>query len=221
MEDFVTALENEFLLHANSSIAKQQEAYMRNLFVFYGIKSPKRKKIQKPFLDKNHLPLKKEAANLVKQLWAKPQREFQYTAQELLQKYKNVEPNDIVLLEYMLTNKSWWDTVDFIAANLVGAYFISFPKQRKKYVKKWIDSNSIWLQRTAVLFQLKYKNKVDTVLLSQIINALLGSNDFFITKAIGWMLRNYSKSNPAWVKQFVSQTNLSPLSKKEALKYLS
>ena len=87
-------------------------------------------------------------------------------------------------------------------------------------MKKWLESGNIWLQRSALLFQLKYKEDIDTQILSSIINYLLGSKEFFINKAIGWILREYSRTNPSWVVGFVERTALNPLSKKEALRLL-
>jgi len=104
---------------------------------------------------------------------------------------------------------------------LVGAYFKHFSDEKQTVIDKWLASENIWLQRTALLFQLKYKDQVDTSLLKYVITRLLGSNEFFINKAIGWILREYSKTNPTWVAAFVAETDLHPLSKREALKWLS
>ncbi len=221
MTTFINVLEIELAQHANPNIALEQKAYMRNQFEYYGIKSAERREIQKPFLIKEFLPKKDELGKTVIFLWEKPQRDYQYFAQELAFKYvKQFEKKDIALFEYMVTHKSWWDTVDFIAAKLMGEYFKKFPEQRAIYVKKWIDSNNIWLQRCALLFQLKYKENLDTDLLSSIINSLLGSKEFFINKAIGWILREFSKTNPIWVKEFAGKTVLSNLSRREALRLI-
>ena len=218
---FINTLETELEKNANPKIASEQKAYMRNQFAFYGIKTTERREIQKPFFIKEFLPKKEELNNLVKSLWEKPQRDYPYFAQELAFRYVNqLEKKDIALFEYMATHKSWWDTVDYIAAKLMGEYFKKFPEQRGFYVKKWLSSNNIWLQRCALLFQLKYKENLDTVLLSSIINSLLGSKEFFINKAIGWILREFSKTNPTWVIEFVGKTALSNLSKKEALRLI-
>lgn len=120
----------------------------------------------------------------------------------------------------MVTHKSWWDTVDYISIKLMGAYFKKFPEQRELYVKKWLASENIWLQRSALLFQLKYKENLDTTILSNAINYLVGSKEFFINKAIGWVLREYSRTNPKWVVDFVEKTNLNSLSRREALSLL-
>jgi 3-methyladenine DNA glycosylase AlkD len=221
MIEFINTLEIEFEKHKNAKIALEQKAYMRHQFQFYGLKATVRREIQKPFFIKEYLPQKSEIEHIIKTLWEKPQREYQHFAQELAFKYvKQLELKDINLFELMVTNKSWWDTVDFIANKLMGEYFKTFPNQKEKYVTKWLKSDNMWLQRSALLFQLKYKNKIDTVLLSSTINSLLNSKEFFINKAIGWVLREYSRTNPNWVIEFVNNTELSTLSKKEALRLL-
>jgi 3-methyladenine DNA glycosylase AlkD len=220
--NYIKALQEELEAHRNEKIAHEQSAYMRNLFSFYGIKTTERRAIAKPFIEKRFLPSKQEAKNIVMQLWQLPQREYHYVAQELMEKYKTqFEQHDIELFEYMITTNSWWDTVDFIAAKLVGAYFKKYPKQKEVYCKKWLASNNMWLQRTAVIFQLKYKETTDVLLLQKVIQSLLGSKEFFINKAIGWALREYSKTNPLWVVQFVENTTLNNLSKKEALRLIN
>lgn len=218
---YIKALSIEFQKHANAKIAAKQKAYLRNQFEFYGIKTTHRREIQKPFLVKEFLPPKQDLEMIVKTLWQKPQREYHYFAQELAMKYsKKMDINDIALFEFMVTHQSWWDTVDAIATKLIGDYFKKFPQQRDRYIITWIMSEHLWLQRSAILFQLKYKNNLDTKFLSYVIHELLGSKEFFINKAIGWILRDYSRINPTWVRAFVEQTNLSNLSRKEALRLM-
>ena len=218
---YIQALENEFKRNQNSLIAAQQKNYLKNLFDAYGIKTPVRREIQKPFLVKEYLPNKKDAHKIVKLLWGKPQREFHYFGQELAKKYmKKCELSDIYLFEYMITHNSWWDTVDFIAVHLVGEYFKVFPNQKENKINEWLGSGNIWLNRTALIFQLKYKDKIETDILTTVIKANLGSKEFFINKAIGWMLREYTRTNPSWVIDFTEKNELSNLSKKEALRLL-
>ncbi|OQY03774.1 MAG: DNA alkylation repair protein [Bacteroidetes bacterium 4572_117] len=221
MEDFIKALETEFRKNTNSKIALEQKAYLRNQFEFFGLKTPVRRKTQKVFLEKKHLPPKKELEQIVKTLWLKPEREYHYFAQELTQKYlKQLEEKDIELFEFMITNQSWWDTVDMIAVKAVGSYFKTFPDKRNEIVEKWLASGNMWLKRTSILFQLHYKEDLDKEFLSYVINSLLGSNEFFINKAIGWILRHYSRTNPEWVIDFAENTELHKLSQKEALRLL-
>ncbi len=221
MNEFIKTLETELESNSNPEVASGQKAYMRNQFEFYGLTTTKRREIQRPFFSKGHLPEKGELAKIVRELWAKPQREYQYFSQELAFKYvKQLEERDIELFEFMVTHKSWWDTVDFISSKLMGVYFKKYPDQIDKYVQKWLKSNNIWLQRSALLFQLKYKENLDPELLSFTIHQLLNSKEFFINKAIGWVLREYSRTNPSWVLEFVSKTELNTLSQKEALRLI-
>ncbi len=221
MNDFINTLKSEFEAHADSIIAEEQKAYLRNQFSFYGMKTRVRRGVQKPFLAKEHLPPKENLENLVKIFWNKPQREYHYFAQELTHKYvKQLEEKDILLFEFMVTQNSWWDTVDFIAPKLIGEYFKTFPGQRDSYVKKWIASKNIWLQRSCIIFQLLSKEKMDAEFLAYVINSFLGSKEFFINKAIGWALRDYSRTNPVWVKNIAANTDLHPLSRREALRLI-
>lgn len=221
MENFINQLETEFKRNANAAIAAGQKAYLKGQFEFYGITTPVRRELQKPFLVREYLPHKTELEGIVKTLWDKPQREYQMFAQELVRKYiVQIEERDLVLFEFMVVNKSWWETVDFIAPKLMGPYFKRYPAQVTPYLEKWIDSGNIWLQRSAILFQLDYKQSVNVELLAFVIHSLLGSKEFFINKAIGWMLRNYSRINPGWVIEFVDGTPLHPLSRREALRLI-
>ncbi len=221
MKEFVSKIEKEFGKRGDPKVAAWQKAYLRNQFEFFGLSSKQRREIQKPFLAKNSLPAKSELAEIVNTLWQKPQRDFQYLAQEMAFKYApKFTKNDIALFEYMVINKSWWETVDVIAPKLMGEYFKMYPQQISVCVEKWLKSNNIWLQRSAILFQLKYKSNLDTQLLSHIINSLLDSKEFFINKAIGWILREYAKVNPKWVLEFANKTQLSNLSKREALRII-
>jgi 3-methyladenine DNA glycosylase AlkD len=219
---FIAALEKEFNRHSNNAIATAQAKYMKNNFDFFGIKTPERREIMRPFLHKNYLPEKTILPDLIKQLWQKPEREFHYFGQELLFKYQHkLAKDDIKLIHFMLTNQSWWDTVDYIAIKILGTYFKQFPSQIGLIIPQWLASDNIWLQRSALLFQLKYKVELNTNLLADSIQKLLGSKEFFIDKAIGWILREHSKTDPQWVVEFVDKTDLAVLSKREALRLIN
>jgi 3-methyladenine DNA glycosylase AlkD len=221
MEEYLKSLCEVFESNRNSKVASEQKAYLRNQFEFLGIKTTPRRALQKPFLVKGSLPDKQDLAAIVIQLWNKPEREFHYFGQELARKYINQwNEDDIDLFEYMITHRSWWDTVDIISAHLLGNYFKLFPKQIKPVTDRWIEGGHLWLQRSTLLFQLRYKNTLDKDLLVSIIKRLQLENDFFIKKAIGWILREYGKVNPDWVLRYVSTTDLSKLSEREALKNL-
>ena len=210
-----------YLVNANSQNKAPMEAYMKTRFIFLGIKSPERAKLNQIFFKEYGYPVSNNLSSLIKILWSRPEREFQYFGMELCGKFKNkFHEENLILIEYIIINKSWWDTVDFIASNLAGGYFKTYPAKIKETIARWIKSENMWLRRSALLFQLKYKMEVDEDLLAKNILICKDEDAFFIRKAIGWSLRQYSKYNPEWVKRFVSTHELSPLSNKEALKWL-
>ncbi len=123
-------------------------------------------------------------------------------------------------LKYLIISNSWWDSIDFISPKLVGYVFKTYPELIPTYTDKWIESDNFWLQRSAILFQLKYKQNTDFELLKSIILRLNTEEEFFIRKSIGWALREYSKTNPKAVKDFIENNELKPLSAKEGLKFI-
>jgi len=195
---------------------------MRNLFPYYGIKKPERAELEKLFFAENGYPDLHNLEEVIRALWTLPQREYQYTAYSLLRKFtKKVSLEYVGFYEYLILTKSWWDTVDGISAEFLGIHFDRFPELIDEWTTKWMSSGNIWLQRSCILYQLKYKGKTDLNRLYSFIEELSFSNEFFIQKAIGWVLREYSKTDAGEVKKYVSKTQLKPLSKREALKWLN
>ncbi len=221
VNDYINSLEKLFVSHADANNAFSMKKYMKDKFDFLGLRSNGRRELQKEFLKTNGFPPDEFMEPVARALWEKPHREYQYFALDILdKKSKKQEKENIVLIEYLITSKSWWDTVDLIATKLAGTYFMKFPGETVKATEKWMDSGNMWLQRVSLLYQLKYKNETDTDLLAKYIRRLSGSDEFFIRKAIGWVLREYSKTDPRFVLDFVENNDISIFSKKEALKWL-
>lgn len=219
---YIDPLLEALQFHADADRAKEMAAYMKDRFEFFGIRQPDRKAILKAFTAQYGHPSIDQLDEVVRMLWQQPQRECQYCAIELAMKWKKkLQPEHIYLLEYMITERSWWDTVDLIATNLVGNLFISFPELGRAYPDKWIASDNMWLQRTAIIYQLKYKDDTDVERLFQYCDTMAGSNEFFIRKAIGWALREYSKTNAELVENYVDRGHLHSFSAREALKWLA
>lgn len=224
---YMKTLINDLKFHLeaakNSSDALQMKAYMKDHFDFFGIRAPERKNIQKPWISEIQKSLStNDKWSLILALWKFKEREYQLVAMDLLNGFKKQEwtKEDISRFEYLLTTKSWWDSVDTIASNSLGVYFKQFPEQQKIITKKWSNSGNIWLMRSTIIFQLKYKNTTDFELLSDLIRKYQSKNEFFIQKAIGWSLRQYSKFNAEAVRDFIYDTKLSGLAKREASIYL-
>ena len=176
-----------FQKNSNQVKATDMRRYMKDHFLYFGIKSELRRELSKPFyIVAKQLP-KEDLKILIKTLWSQPQRELHYLAQELaFRNLKNKwDKQDIDFLEWLATNNAWWDTIDFIAPKLMGSYFLIYPEQIEKFTHKWLNSNDIWLIRCAILFQLKYKDKTDLELLYKIILQCNQTKEFFINKAIG------------------------------------
>lgn len=206
---------------ANPDIAAGAAAYMKNISPFYGIKAPHRRKLIMELVSTEGLPVPEELTDIIKSAWLQEQREFQYAAMEIAHRMRKKTDDTVLhLYEWMIVHKSWWDTIDFIAPKLVGDCFLDYPALRDSGLARWMNSDNIWLLRTCILFQLKYKTKTDEKLLFSLIRQLAGHPEFFIRKAIGWALREYAKTQPQAVTDFVAQTPLSGLSKREALKHV-
>jgi 3-methyladenine DNA glycosylase AlkD len=221
MHTYLIPLKDLFEKNADPAQAAPMKKYMRDQFEYLGIKTPQSAALQKEFYVEYGLPEVSELDPILRDLWAIPQREFQYVGLGLLDKLEKKLPAQFIkTIEYLIVTKSWWDTVDAIATHTVGTHFRRFPQVREKYLPKWRVSKNIWLRRTAILFQLNYKKETDFDLLSDIIRENLDSKEFFINKAIGWSLRQYARVDPNAVMKFVKSTALHPLSQREAMKHL-
>ena len=195
------------------------KAYMKNKFEFLGVKTPARRKLAKTFF-KQHTDSVIDW-NFINEAWKNPYRELQYTALDYLEiRKKLLTPSDLPRLKKQAQTKSWWDTIDFLD-RLVGSIIARFP-ETKEIIVAWSCDEDIWLRRLAIDHQLLRKEKTDTKLLEKILVNNLGRTEFFINKAIGWALRDYSKTNPDWVKDFIERyrVEMAALSIREGSKYL-
>ena len=221
MHPYVRQLKALFRLHANPKRAAPMQRYMRDQFEYLGLKGPQMAALLRQHIRDHGLPALAELDPIVRDLWALPQREFQYAATSLLSRFDDGLPAGFLrTIEYLLVTKSWWDTVDTIATGTVGVHFRRYPRVKARYLASWRKSRNFWLRRACILFQLNYKRDTDFALMQSIIRENLGSKEFFINKAIGWALRQYTRLDPKGVRQFVAETPLSPLSAREALSWL-
>lgn len=210
-----------FEAHRSDANAGAMENYMRGQFPFFGIKAPLRKELVKQYFQETGILKEPFNQELMWALWEKDEREYQAAALDYLGKSLNkLKKGDLPFLERLITTKSWWDTVDMIAAHAVGKIAQKFPDVAIETIDDWAEHENIWLRRTAILFQLKYKDKTDAELLYRYIRQNAESKEFFIQKAIGWALREYSKTNSVSVKAFIEGQKLAPLSVREGSKYL-
>ena len=208
--------------NANPIQAVDMSAYMRDQFQFFGIKSPLRKELVREIKAMVKPMTSIDYQEFIELLWNDPHRECQYIATDLMGTIKKKLGVDwIDFLEQLIITKSWWDTVDFLAPNLLGNIFSRHVEIGHKYTDRWIESDNIWLQRSALIYQLRCKDKVDFERLTRYILLRKDSKEFFVQKAAGWALRQYSKFEPDKVRFFLDTNNdLAKLTVREGSKYL-
>jgi 3-methyladenine DNA glycosylase AlkD len=222
VEAYTNGIKTILKERGNPTRAQGQMGYMRYQFEYFGLKAPEWVAISKEYFKNNGILQGDELWQFARLCYVQDQREMQYIALQAIEMTlkKPQDPKFIELLEELITIKSWWDTVDWIS-KLVGKHFMHHPKQIVPITEKWMDSNHIWLQRVAVIFQLAYKDKTDTALLFKYILRLATSKEFFIQKAAGWALRQHTRTDANIVEAFVAQNpQLAPLTKREALRLL-
>ena len=213
-------LYEEMIQHKNEEQAQKMSKYMLNKFEYIGIKTPERREIFKNFF-KEYKNEEKIDWEFVNKCWENKYREFQYIAADYLKNMKDkLTIDDIPKLKQLILKKSWWDTIDNLDMT-IGALALK-DSNVNKILLEWSLDENIWLRRIAIDHQLLRKEKTNAELLEKILKNNLGQTEFFINKAIGWALRDYSKTNPEWVKNFIEKNKekMAKLSIKEASKYL-
>lgn len=216
-------LKEEFEKLQDPAHAIQQSAYMRNLFPFLGLKKPIRALIQKELFKAYPPRSEEELIHLIGELWQMPYREYQMAALDLAYTYRKLwTPKIFQTFETLIRTKSWWDSVDTIAPKLVGTLLSKHPKLHI-HMDRWIEEDYMWIRRSALIYQLSYKEATHTERLFKYCTLRMHEKEFFIRKAIGWSLRNYARTNPHAVLQFALQqkSSLAPLSYREATKHLA
>ena len=221
-KQLVSALRKEFVKNADPKAGEGAAAYMRNQFEFFGIKTPLRRELAKDLVRQSKDLSERELVALCKELWAQPEREFQYIACDLLAKNaKRLSPSYVKReAPWFIKNKSWWDTVDSVRKSI--EIVVAANPDLKSEMEKWIVSNNIWIVRSALIHQLTLGSKTDAKLLFRFCEIQATEKEFFVAKAIGWALRSYSYVDPKAVKSFIKEhPELTPLAKREGLKALS
>ncbi len=207
---------------ADPADVEAMEAYMKDQFRFLGIRSPVLRQVSKPYLTAARELDADGLVAFVHECWAQPEREFRYVGANLTRKHvAKLDPSHLPDVEHFIVTDSWWDTVDSLAAWTVGPMVAGHP-ELLAVMDQWIDDDNLWLNRTAIIHQLSYKENTDVERLFRYCHRRADHTDFFVRKAIGWALRQYARVDPESVRAFVAEHDdvLSGLSKREALKHL-
>lgn len=222
MNERVAVLDSALAARADPQRAADLAAYMKGHFRFYGVAAPERRRVQRDTLGDWRDPDPDELVDFARACWAADERELQYAACDVLRRHTGrLRAADLGVLEELITTRSWWDTVDVLAARVVGPLVAAHPELRSA-MERWLASGDLWLERAAILHQLGYRGETDEAFLFRACLTHAASTEFFHRKAIGWALREYAKVSPDEVRSFVAEHHdeLSGLSRREALKHL-
>jgi 3-methyladenine DNA glycosylase AlkD len=207
----------------NPSIAAAQSKYMRNKFPYFGIMQKPLVEAYKEFTLMHGAVDKKDTLPFMKACMQFPEREMWYIGLGQLRKnISRIDKNPLPMFKEIIIGGDWWDITDVMASSVVGDYIKKNPEYHA-FMDQWVRDKNYWIRRTAIIYQLKYKDQVDFERLKKYILLCQHEKEFFIRKAIGWSLREYSKHNAQAVIEFVGQhqKGLSPLSIREGLKWIN
>jgi 3-methyladenine DNA glycosylase AlkD len=205
---------------ADPAKAGPMRAYMRDQFPFLGIRGPEQRLLTRQVLAGLERPDEADLRDIALGCWDLPEREYQYFAADLLRRHIRVcSAAFLDTARHLIVTRSWWDTVDVLAAHVVGPLVSRYP-ELVSTMDEWSAGSELWLVRTAILHQLRYREATDATRLLRYCTAQAGHPDFFIRKAIGWALREYAKTAPDTVRAYVRahESRLSALSVREALR---
>lgn len=222
MHPLVDKLRQDMANAADPARAGQMQAYMKTDQPFYGIQAKERRQIFRAAQKAHPVTRRQDYEAIILELWSGKYREDMYQALEVAERIKIFRDDESwPLYRQLVYSATHWDTLDWIAAKLISPLVLANRKFEAE-LQAWAESDNMWVRRASLLAHLRHKDRTNKKLLAETITKLAAEEEFFIRKAIGWVLRELSKTDPEWVHQFVAEheADLSNLSKREALKHL-
>lgn len=215
----VNQLKRELPKLGNRKKAIGAQAYMKDIAPFLGVMTPDRRSFVRSVLSNLPVPTSDEIAETVRALWKLDEREYQYAANDLLARH-NMQLDKKFLAEhceYLISTKSWWDTVDGLGSAVVSPLTMKYPAIT--LMRKWNKSDDIWLIRASIQHQRGRKYETDVKLLFELCAPHVAQKEFFIAKAIGWALRDLSRIDNREVIRFLTDhPDLNSVAVREARK---
>jgi 3-methyladenine DNA glycosylase AlkD len=221
MDDLVDVVRRTLRDHADPSLAPGQQAYMKSTMPFLGVRVPEVRRLTRAAARSSPPHDLADLERVVRDLWdGATHREERYAATELTALRLATGRLELLpLYERIAVTGAWWDHVDEVAHRIADLHDLH-PDPTAEAVRRWATSSDMWLRRLAIISQLGRRDRVDRVLLGDVIEPNLADPEFFIRKAVGWALRDLARIDPVWVQTFADEHELSPLSRREALKHL-
>lgn len=223
VEQVVAMVSEQLAAAADPEKAGPMAAYMKTMMPMYGVQKQQRDQIVREVVSSAPGPNRTQYRQLVKALWNLPHREEKYMAIAMARRHdQHIVVSMLPMYRSMIKSGAWWDFVDEIAINLVGKLWSDDRELLAGHMDKWIDDDDLWIRRAAIIGQIKHKSQTDAERLFRYCGRRAHETDFFIRKAIGWALREYAKTDPEAVREFVDENfdRLSGLSRREATKNL-
>ncbi|MEU0289066.1 DNA alkylation repair protein [Streptomyces sp. NPDC006147] len=205
---------------ADPARADAMRAYMKDVAPFLGLPTPARRALSRTVEAGLPRPSEADCTAVALRCWDLPEREYHYFAVDYLRAHvRRCSSGFLPVTRHLVTTVPWWDTVDLLAAHVVGALVAADPALTAE-MDRWSVDDDLWLVRTALLHQLRYKEHTDAERLFGYCLRQCGHPDFFVRKAIGWSLREYARTDPDAVRAFLAREGdrFAPLSVREARK---
>jgi 3-methyladenine DNA glycosylase AlkD len=217
--EFIKQIKRELPKLGDHKRALGAQAYMKDIAPYLGVMTPERRTLARSLASKLPKPNSDEIAETVRALWKLEEREYQYVANDLLGKY-HLELDHKFLVEhceYLVSTKSWWDTVDGLGSAVISPLTMKYPAV--SLMRKWNKSTDIWLVRASIQHQRGRKYETDVDLLFELCAPHVAKKEFFIAKAIGWALRDLSRIDNRQVIRFLAEhPDLNSVAVREAKK---
>ena len=204
--------------------AAGQQAYMKSAMPYFGVSAVPLRQVCRDVFGGLRWPDSAAWQADVLALWrGATHREARYAAIELsgvraARPFQHMDA--LTMYEEMIVSGAWWDYIDTIAGHRLWAILENDRAAMRRTMLAWSRDRDMWKRRSSILCQLRAKEKTDLDLLYACIEPSLASKEFFLSKAIGWALRQYAWTDPNEVRRYVAANadKLSGLSKREALK---
>jgi 3-methyladenine DNA glycosylase AlkD len=223
MRDLAAFVAEEMAQRGDPGKARQMAAYLKTDMPFYGVQKKGRVEVLRAAKKRFLISSNDDYRAAIEALWAQPHREEKYLAVGIARHYTSfISSENLDLYRKLIVDGAWWDLVDDVAINLVGIAYLAERDTMEPIIEAWVDDEFMWLRRTSLIAPIKHKKDTDHVMLFDHCLRRAHESEFFIRKAIGWTLREYAKTEPDRVREFVLQhrDRWSGLSFREATKHL-
>jgi 3-methyladenine DNA glycosylase AlkD len=220
---FVDELERGFRAGATPERAAEEKRYLKSELEFLGASFWETGRLAKALARRERFD-HEGAVALAVELWERPVFERRAAAVTILEVCVDaLGPTDLALVEHLVRESGTWALVDGLAADVAGSIVARFPDEASATLDRWAADPDFWVRRTSLLAELRpLRGGATFDRFARHADAMLEEGEFFIRKAIGWVLRETGKRRPAEVVAWLAPRTgrASGVTMREAVKYL-